>query len=147
MKFNDKLTNYRKRANMSQIRLCIRLGVSRQSVFKWERGYNYPSVDKICLLCEILDVCPDDLLLDGEYNENSRYTPKKWTLSPESIGKNIKKHRKLMNLSQQKLSEALSVTRQTVSRWETGAIAPELVSMVDTAQYFGISLNELFCRS
>ena len=53
MKFGDNLYILRKRRNMSQEKLAERVGVSRQSVSKWETGRGYPEMDHILKLCEI----------------------------------------------------------------------------------------------
>ena len=36
------------------------------------------------------------------------------------LNKQIKKYRRMMNLSQEDLAERVYVTRQTISNWETG---------------------------
>lgn len=46
-------------------------------------------------------------------------------------------------MSQGDLAEALDVSRQSVSKWETGASVPELEKLVKLAQLFEISLDEL----
>ena len=53
MKFGDNLKQIRKSKNISQEDLAERLGVSRQSVSKWETGENYPSMFNIMCLCDI----------------------------------------------------------------------------------------------
>ena len=42
--------------------LANKLSISRTSVVMWESGQNYPSIDKLIELCEILD-CSVDFLL------------------------------------------------------------------------------------
>ena len=42
MKFGDNLKKVRKMRKISQEELANRLGLSRQSVSKWETGENYP---------------------------------------------------------------------------------------------------------
>lgn len=51
--------------------------------------------------------------------------------------------RKQRGLSQEQLAEALGVSRQTVSKWERGAAAPELERLRAMAEFFGVSLDEL----
>ena len=51
--------------------------------------------------------------------------------------------RKQRGLSQEQLAEALDVSRQTVSKWERGAAAPELERLRAMAEFFGVSLDEL----
>lgn len=53
MKFGDNLKKIRKMRKISQEELADKLGVSRQSVSKWETGENYPSMTNIMCLCTI----------------------------------------------------------------------------------------------
>ena len=53
MKFGDNLKRVRKIRKISQEDLAEKLGVSRQSVSKWETGENYPSMTNIMSLCTI----------------------------------------------------------------------------------------------
>ena len=46
MTFGDKLTKLRKQKNLTQEQLSDMLGVSRQSVSKWESDTAYPETDK-----------------------------------------------------------------------------------------------------
>ena len=50
MKFGDNLKRVRKIRKISQEDLAEKLGVSRQSVSKWETGENYPSMTNISYL-------------------------------------------------------------------------------------------------
>lgn len=65
MKFGDKLILLRKQKGLSQEELAEKLGVSRQSVSKWESNYTYPETDKIVQICNLFDCSMDDLI-----NEN-----------------------------------------------------------------------------
>lgn len=62
MALGDRINKYRIEAGYSQEALAKELGVSRQSVFKWEKGESIPDVSKIVLLSEILSVSIDELL-------------------------------------------------------------------------------------
>ena len=46
-------------------------------------------------------------------------------------------------MSQEELAEQLQVSRQSVSKWETGASVPSLDKLVELARLFGITLDEL----
>lgn len=65
MKFGDKLIALRKKKKLSQEELAEKLGVSRQSVSKWESGSTYPETDKIVQICNIFDCTMDDLINDN----------------------------------------------------------------------------------
>ncbi|OUQ57223.1 hypothetical protein B5E56_11770 [Flavonifractor sp. An112] len=51
--------------------------------------------------------------------------------------------RKAMGLSQADAAERLNVSRQAISRWETGVGTPSLDSLIQMSQLYGVSLNEL----
>lgn len=74
MKFGDKLVLLRKKNGLSQEELAEKLGVSRQSVSKWESNNTYPETDKIVQICNIFDCSMDDLINDKVTNieETSR---------------------------------------------------------------------------
>lgn len=62
MKFGDNLKSIRKSKKVSQEDLADKLGVSRQSVSKWETGENYPSMQNIICLCDIFKCKMNDLV-------------------------------------------------------------------------------------
>ena len=62
MKFGDNLKSIRKMKKVSQEDLADKLGVSRQSVSKWETGENYPSMQNIVCLCSIFRCKMNDLV-------------------------------------------------------------------------------------
>ena len=47
-----------------------------------------------------------------------------------SLGKNIQYLRKQKRITQEQLAEMMSVTRQTISKWEADEIIPELNKLV-----------------
>ena len=59
------------------------------------------------------------------------------------LGKQIKKFRNDLNLSQEELADKIFVTRQSISNWEKGKNYPDLKSLVLLCQLFGTSLDIL----
>ena len=59
------------------------------------------------------------------------------------VGKKIQEERLALGLSQDILAEALSVTRQALSRWENGLSAPSIDSLITLSRIFGVSIEEL----
>lgn len=55
--------------------------------------------------------------------------------------------RKQRGWSQEQLGEQLHVTRQTVSKWETGATTPELNKLIELSELFELSIDELVGRT
>ena len=64
MKFGDKLYKKKKKNGYSQEELADKLGVSRQSVSKWESNSTYPETDKIIQIANLFDCSMDDLIND-----------------------------------------------------------------------------------
>ena len=58
-----------------------------------------------------------------------------------NLGKRIYEYRTGKNMSQGDLADALEVSRQSVSKWETNAAVPELDKIVKMAALFGVSLD------
>ncbi len=67
----DKIAELRKKNGWSQEELAGKLGVSRQSVSKWESAASIPDLDKILKLSEIFGVSTDHLLKDSEPGEEA----------------------------------------------------------------------------
>ena len=59
------------------------------------------------------------------------------------IGKQIKKYRTELSLSQEEFADKIFVTRQTVSNWENDKNYPDINSLVLMTEIFGISLDSL----
>ena len=64
MTIGQKIIQLRNAADISQEQLAETLGVSRQSVSKWEMDQALPQIDKVLQLAEIFSVSTDELLLD-----------------------------------------------------------------------------------
>lgn len=60
-----------------------------------------------------------------------------------TLGENITRLRTARGLSQGALAEALEVSRQSVSKWETDASVPELDKLIKLAKLFEVTLDEL----
>ena len=65
MKFDENLYNLRKTQKISQEKLAEKIGVSRQSVSKWENGTAYPEMNRIFELCKIFHCKLNDLVNDN----------------------------------------------------------------------------------
>ncbi|MFD1735036.1 helix-turn-helix domain-containing protein [Bacillus salitolerans] len=66
MIFGDKLKSERKNKGWSQEELAEKLYVSRQSVSKWENSQNYPSIEILIKISDLLGVTIDELLRSDE---------------------------------------------------------------------------------
>lgn len=62
MHFSEKLILLRKRKGMTQQEFSRAVGVSRQSVYKWESGQSYPEATKLLEIRRLYGVSIDHLL-------------------------------------------------------------------------------------
>ena len=56
---------------------------------------------------------------------------------------NLKSFRKAGKISQQQLAVVLHTTVKTISHWETGYTEPSINQLLELAEFFGITLEEL----
>ena len=60
-----------------------------------------------------------------------------------TLGERVYQLRTVRGLSQSDLAEALDVSRQSVSKWETNASVPDLDKLVKMCELFGVSMDAL----
>ena len=60
-----------------------------------------------------------------------------------SLGERIGQNRRSLGVSQEELGARLGVSRQAVSKWETGAATPDMANLISLAREFGVSVAEL----
>ena len=77
MKLNEKIIVCRKQKGYSQEELASLLGVSRQSISKWETGESLPDINKLMSIAKVFDVTTDWLLTEDNIVTNEE---------PEGLG-------------------------------------------------------------
>lgn len=132
MILSQKILQLRKKQGWSQEELAEKLGVSRQSVSKWEGAVSLPEIDKIMELAAVFGVTTDYLLRDdmetAEYADGS--------------------DRRYPALSIEQADAFLDV-RQRYARWMAAGVALCVVSPVPLlllacgAEYFGLLSENL----
>lgn len=100
MKFGDNLRNLRKRKKLSQEALAEKVGVSRQSVSKWECGDSYPEMNNILALCEIFHCKINDLVQENFIDIDSL---------GEEVKMNVVKFKKEQQRKMKLLSKAIYI--------------------------------------
>ena len=86
MTTSEKILKLRKESGLSQEAFAEKLGVSRQSVSKWESGVSVPETDKILAMSELFGVSTDYLLKNEE-----AVTPTETEVEPTPTEKEKKK--------------------------------------------------------
>ena len=65
MTFQERLITLRKQQGLSQEQLGYELGVTRQTVSKWELGVTTPEMDKLIQLSDFFHITIDELVGRG----------------------------------------------------------------------------------
>lgn len=134
----DKIMNLRKKAGWSQEELAGQLGVTRQSVSKWEGAQSIPDLDKVVQMSRIFEVSTDYLLKD-ELEESER-VPEEYS-SPASAP--------MRRVSMEEAAEFLRLRREAAPKIAVGTflciISPVcllLLGILSEYSVFGISISE-----
>lgn len=64
----------------------------------------------------------------------------------KTLGNKISENRKLKNMTQEDLAVHLNVSSQAVSKWENDLSIPDLPLLIEMADLFQVSLDELVCQ-
>ena len=63
--------------------------------------------------------------------------------SAKSLGEVLKNHRTECKMTQEFVAESLGVSRQAVSKWESGKSAPSTTNLLALAELFGLTAENL----
>ena len=88
MTLGEKIARQRRELNYTQEQLADILGVSRQSISKWESDIAYPETDKLIELGKIFD-CSLDYLLKEEITEKDGVQTSGFTEKVEEIRRKV----------------------------------------------------------
>ena len=69
MTISERLFQIMREKNISMPELSRMTGISRHTIFDWQRRKTNPGADKIMILCEALQIIPRDLLVGNENSE------------------------------------------------------------------------------
>ena len=61
----------------------------------------------------------------------------------KTLGEMLKESRMKCNMTQEFVAEAIGVSRQAVSKWETGSSDPSTANLLALAKLYGVSAEEL----
>lgn len=63
------------------------------------------------------------------------------------IGKTLKNLRKAEKLTQEELAKKLNISRVNYTRYETDSVRPDYETLIKIADFYDVSLDELFERN
>lgn len=108
MILGEKITQLRKQQDWSQEDLAGQLGISRQSVSKWESGASIPELDKIVSMSRLFQVSTDYLLKEEMEADALSALPQKEETEP------------LRSVSLEEATAFLDLTRKTAAKTAFG---------------------------
>lgn len=74
---------------------------------------------------------------------HSGETRKEKAMLKKTLGEILKEHRTACKMTQEFVAESLGVSRQAVSKWESGAADPSTSNLFALAKLFGVSVEDL----
>lgn len=84
MSFRENLQHLRSSRGLTQERLAVLLGVSRQAISKWESDRAYPEMDKLLTICDLFG-CTLDELVTGDLRTTGADTLEE-PVVPQAVG-------------------------------------------------------------
>lgn len=70
MEFSERLKDLRKQAELTQVDVAGKLGISQQAYASWERGVKKPTQDNLVKIAQILNVSVDYLVANSENKDD-----------------------------------------------------------------------------
>lgn len=132
MTLAEKVMLLRKQRGWSQEELAEHLGISRQSISKWESGISIPDIDRIIKMSDLFGVSTDYLLKEQiEFEENKR---------GDQTNENIKIS-KAIEVSDEEVNDFINLTKKASIRI-AAAISLFILSPIIFVFLLGISEYE-----
>ena len=143
MSSSNVLANRRKELNLSQSKIADELGYSVQTISKWETGKSFPDLPIWGELAKVLQIDLDALINDelkSNYNNVCCYN----TFSADKFSSNLRKQRKIRDMTQKELAEKLGISYQTLLAWEKGTTFPNVEQFKIISNELNISYDNLY---
>ena len=103
MTISERLFSIMEEKHISMPELSRLTGISRHTIFDWQRRGTNPGADKIMVICEALEITPEELLIGGAPDEVPAYDQ---TVSADGIDLQIM--RDYLELSEAKKKQLLA---------------------------------------
>ena len=70
MEFSERLKKLRKQAQLTQVDVAEKLGISQPAYASWERGVKKPTQENLVKIAQVLNVSVDYLVGNSDYTED-----------------------------------------------------------------------------
>ena len=151
MTYSEKIVKLRKANGYSQETFAKAVGVSRQSVYKWESGISYPEAEKLIEIKKLLGIKIDDLLDDSYEVVVEKKAAEKKKEEPEKTEKAAEPKKEPVAPAQNKEKVAEAVVAESAEKKESEPKAahteqPKTAPKKQQSGIFGGLVNGLFGR-
>jgi transcriptional regulator with XRE-family HTH domain len=137
MTWHIRLTHAREAAGLTKSEMALRVGVSQAAVTGWESGaIGSLTAENLLALSDVLTMTPHWLMRGQGIGPGDM-------LIGHDMGERIRAARQKKAMSQEKLAEALGVSKGAVSQWETNATSPRKDLLASLADVLGVTVNWL----
>lgn len=140
---NNKLLFLRKRNDLTQDEMGKIIGVTKHSIYNWEKGLEIIPLKHLNTYANYFNVSIDYILNLSDNKETLIIN----SLNKSIIGKNIKKIRKDNNLTQRELAKILNTDHSTIVNYENGKTLILTAFAYQICKTFHLSMDELCGRS
>lgn len=98
MALNEKIKTLRKKIGMTQEQLANKLGVTRQTVSKWENGMSVPDADILTNMADVFDVTVSELLGCGTEDVSANDYPRILALLNEELAEKNRSRKTILKI-------------------------------------------------
>ncbi len=140
MNYSERLKILRKQMGLKQKEIGEQLGITMGGYSNYERHYSFPSIEKLVKLAEILHTSVQYIVtgkeLSLEFQENVTPFPQR-----------LRELREKKQLTQVAVANVLNIKEVTYQHYEYGAYEPKLDKLLQLADLFDVTLDELLGRN
>ena len=138
--FGERLRLTRTTKGYTQKTLADAIDYTRTCLALWENGHGSPNVHAITAIADVLD-CSVDELFGREVKPGTVKAEKRRAFSQA-----LRAQRKAQGWTQYELAQRVGCDESTINHWEKGRTNPSLKTVINLADLFGCSLDEILGR-
>ena len=136
--FPERLKELRKENHLTQVEMAIKLGTSQPAYQVWEAGRREPNLESLKKLAKVLNTSPNYLLGYNQTESIAKAIPQE-----NAFPERLKELRKMANLTQIEIAEALNISQPAYVEWEKGRTQPTLDKVPLIAKVLNASIDYL----
>ena len=136
---DNKIKECRNELEMTQSELGSIFDVHKSTVSNWENGYDIIPLSKLIKFCIMYNYSLD--YVTGLSKEDKKYSSDICT-DKKKIGKKLKEFRKSLKLTQTKISNECSISREAYCHYELGINLINTLTLYTICKNYNLSMDE-----